>query len=184
MSPRVSSWRRLRADMRGVAAVEFALIAPILMLLYCVGFEVSEAATVYRKLTDTTVQIANVTSQYTTMSSDDVTLVEEAASQIMTPFSTAPITVVLSEVSTNAQGAGTVTWSQAWNGNGTAGTALATGSAVTMPSGFQTANSSYILVQTTYVYTPSIAGNFIGNMNMTGQIFMLPRNSPSIAYTN
>jgi Flp pilus assembly protein TadG len=184
MSSRTPLLRRLRADAQGVAAVEFALVAPILILLYCVGFEVSEAATVYRKLTDTTIQIANVTSQYTTMASSDVSLVESASSEIMTPFSTAPFSVVLSEVSTNASGQGTVTWSQACSGSScTAGTGLATGASVTMPAGFQTPNANYILVQTTYAYTPVIAGNFIGNLNMTGQFFMLPRNSPSIAYT-
>ena len=179
MSARTPSWRRLRADQRGVAAVEFALVAPIIILLYLLGFEVAEAATVNRKIEDTTVQIASVTSQYTTMSNSDVSTVEGASAQIMAPYSTTPLSIVLSEVSTDQNGHATVTWSQAYQG-----TPLSVGTAVTTPSGFQTPNSSYILVQTTYLYTPTIAGNFMGPMTMSDQIFMLPRNSPSITYTN
>ena len=43
-------------DVGRAAAVEFALILPVLCLLYAVGFEICQAATVNRKLTDTTVQ--------------------------------------------------------------------------------------------------------------------------------
>ena len=178
--------RRLRADARGVAAVEFALVAPICILLYCVGFEVTEAASVYRKLCDTTVQMASVTSQYTGMANTDVAIVENASSQIMDPDSSTTLGVVISEVSTNPSGTATVTWSQP-NSNATG---LATGATVTLPVGWGppatclASNTSacpiYILVQTTYPYTPKIAGNFIGTINMSDQIFIAPRDSSSI----
>jgi Flp pilus assembly protein TadG len=171
-------WRRLAADRRGVAAVEFALVVPVVIVAYLAGFEVMEAATVNRKLTDTTVQIANITSQYTTMSSIDVGNVLGASAQIMTPYPTTSLSIVLSEVTTNAAGAGSITWSQAYQG-----TALAAGTPVTMPSGFQTPNSNYILVQTTYAYQPVIGGAFVKPISMTNQIFMLPRSSASIPYT-
>ena len=169
---------RLAADRRGVAAVEFALVVPVVIVAYLAGYEVMEAATVSRKLTDTTVQIANVTAQYTTMGATDVANVMGASSQIMTPYSTSNLSIVLSEVTTNAAGAGTVTWSQTYP---TGGTALS--GSVTMPAGFQTPNTSYILVQTTYKYQPVIGGAFIKPITMTNQIFMLPRSSSSIPYT-
>jgi Flp pilus assembly protein TadG len=168
------AWRFAR-DRRGVAALEFALVVPIVIVVYAAGFEIAEAATVYRKLTDTTVQLANVTAQYTSMTTTDTSSVMSASSQIMSPYSTSPLTIILSEVTTNAQGAGTITWSQALNT-----TALAKGASVTLPSGFQAANSSYILVQTTYAYTPIIGSAFVSNINMSNQIFMLPRQSTSI----
>jgi Flp pilus assembly protein TadG len=170
--------RGFAADRRGVAAVEFALVVPVLIVLYLAGFEVMEASTVYRKVTDTTVQLANVTSQYTTMSSTDVTNVLGASSQIMTPYPTTSLSIVLSEVTTNNKGAGKVAWSQAYQG-----TALATGKKVTMPTGYQTPDTSYILVQTTYAYQPVIGGAFVKPITMTNQIFMLPRSSSSIPFT-
>lgn len=174
----IGAWRDLVRDRRGIAAVEFALLAPALIVVYLAGFEIMEASTVYRKLTDTTVQLANVTAQYTTMGSPDVGNVLGASAQIMTPYPTTNLSIVLSEVTTNAAGAGQVTWSQTYQG-----TALAAGTSVTMPAGFRTPNTSYVLVQTTYAYQPVIGGAFIKPIKMTNQLFMLPRSSASIPFT-
>ena len=175
-----SGWRALARDQRGIAAVEFALVVPVMIVIYLAGFEVMEAATVYRKLTDTTVQIANTTSQYTTMGAVDVANVLDASAQIMTPYPTTQLSVVLSEVTVvDNSGVGQVTWSQEYQG-----TALIPGkSTVTMPSGFQTVGASYILVQTSYAYQPIIGGAFVKPISMTNQIFMLPRGSATIPYT-
>jgi Flp pilus assembly protein TadG len=178
MRLRLPILRRFARDRRGVAAVEFALVVPVVIVVYLAGFEVMEASTVYRKVTDTTVQLANVTSQYTTMSSTDVTNVLDASSQIMTPYPTTSLSIVLSEVTTNNKGVGRVAWSQAYQG-----AALATGKKVTMPTGYQTPNTSYILVETTYAYEPVIGGAFVKPITMTNQIFMLPRSSSSIPFT-
>lgn len=176
---RFRSWRGFAADRRGVAAVEFALVVPVVIVAYLAGFEVMEASTVYRKLTDTTVQLANVTSQYTTMSATDVSNVLGASAQIMTPYPTTNLSITLSEVTTDNNGAGWVSWSSAYP----SGPGLAHNTAVTMPAGFQTPNSSYILVQTSYAYQPIIGGAFVKPITMTNQIFMLPRGSASIPYT-
>lgn len=178
-------WPRLRrpigamtGDRRGVAAIEFALVVPMVIVVYVVGFEIAEGATVYRKLTDTTVQLANVSAQYTAMSSTDVSNVMSASAQIMAPYPTTSLSIVLSEVTTDSHGNGTVTWSQEYQG-----TALGTGSAVTMPTEFNAANANYILVQTTYSYSPSFGTSFIGPIAMSNSIFMLPRSSAAIPYT-
>src|SRR5580693_10567578 len=90
-------WNRAISDERGVAAVELALILPVLVVLYAVGFEVCQAATVNRKLTDTTVQLANLTSQYTKVAKSDIATIMNASSETMTPFSNGALTVVVSE---------------------------------------------------------------------------------------
>jgi Flp pilus assembly protein TadG len=174
------SWRRLRADARGVAAVEFALIVPIVIVVYALGFELAQASTEYRKLTDTTVQLANVTTQYTTVADPDLTNVFGATAQIMAPYSTAPLTVVLSQVKTDASSNATVSWSCS---NPTTVTPLTPGASVVMPAGLASPSSHYILVQTTYAYSPTIGGAFMNSIPMSNQVFMIPRASSAITCT-
>ena len=179
LRPKLGSWRRMRGDARGVAAVEFALVIPIVILIYAGGFEVVQAATVYRKLTDTTVQMANVTSQYTSVAKSDISSIAGASSQIMAPYATSPLTVVMTEVGTDKNSAATVQWSKGYV-NGSLTTGLAQNSSVTMPKNFASANSYYIMVQTTYSYTPTIGSAFVHPIPMVNQIFMVPRQSLQI----
>jgi Flp pilus assembly protein TadG len=175
-----TGWRRLRRDTRGVAAVEFALVVPIVIVVYALGFELAQASTVYRKLTDTTVQLANVTSQYTTTACPDLTNIFGASTQVMSPYDPSPLTIVLSQVKTDASSNPTVSWSVPYPSTVTP---LTTGAAVVMPAGMASPNSHYILVQTTYTYTPVIGGAFMANLPMSNQVFMIPRESPSIPCT-
>jgi Flp pilus assembly protein TadG len=166
-------------DERGVAAVEFAFTVPVLLIVYLGGFELSQAMATYRKVSDTTVELANVAAQYTTMSQLDVTSVMNASAQIMAPYSTSSLTIVLSEITTDANNQATVTWSRPYNG----ATALTPGAQITLPAGLSSPSTSYILVQTTYRYTPIAGSQFLGPVPMTDQIYMLPRASSSIPYT-
>ena len=52
-----------------------------------------------------------------------------------------------------------------------------------MPAGLAMANTSYILVQTTYLYTPTIGAAYVKPISMHNSIFMLPRRSTTIAFT-
>ncbi|MFI4980041.1 MAG: hypothetical protein ACHQIO_06800, partial [Nevskiales bacterium] len=93
---------------------------------------------------------------------------------------TSTLTIVVSEVKTDASSVGTVAWSQGYP-SGT--TALADNSGVTLPAGFASPNSYYILVQTTYSYAPTIGSAFVHTIPMTDQIFMVPRQSTQIPCT-
>jgi Flp pilus assembly protein TadG len=167
-------------DRSGVAAVEFAFTVPVLLVVYLAGFEISQAMATYRKVSDTTIELANVAAQYTTMATLDITSVMNASSQIMAPYPTQNLSIVLSEITTDDANNATVTWSQASNG----ATPLTPGTNVTLPAGLGTKDTSYILVTTTYLYVPIAGANFIGPIPMTDQIYMLPRASASIPCTD
>jgi Flp pilus assembly protein TadG len=172
-------WKRAIADIRGGAAVEFGLILPVLVVLYAVGFEVCQAATVNRKLTDTTVQLANLTSQYTKVAKSDIATIMNASSQTMTPFSNGDLALVVSEISIDGSGKASVTWSEPYlNGVPFKGNALTTPPKA--PPSFVLPNSTYIVVQSTFAYTPVIAGSFMAPMTLSDQSFMLPRDAGSI----
>ncbi len=148
----------------------------MLMLLYLGGFETSEAVATYRKLANTTVELANVAAQYNSMSATDVTSVMNASSQIMAPYPTQNLSIVLSEITTDSSGNPTVTWSRPYHGAQPL-------TSVILPTGMATPNTNYILVQTSYLYVPTVGSAFVGSVPMSDQIYMLPRQSSSIPYT-
>ena len=108
----------------------------------------------------------------------DVNSVFNASAQIMAPYPTTTLTIVLSEITTDQNSVATVIWSRPYNG----ATPLAPGP-YTMPTGLAQPNTSYILVQTTYQYNPVVGANYIPTIPMTDQLFMIPRASSSIPYT-
>jgi Flp pilus assembly protein TadG len=168
--------RALAKDRRGASAVEFALMIPFLLIVYLGGVQTFQAVAAYRKLSDATVELANVTAQYQALSSTDLANIFSATSQIMTPYPTGNMTMVLSIIKTNASNSACVYSSTPYNG----GTALRAGAAFTPPAGLMTANSTYILVQTSYLFTPTLAYGVIGNTTMTDHMYMEPRNSATI----
>lgn len=162
-----------------MAALEFALVMPILLGLYLGLIASSQAMSTYRKLTDATVEAANVASQYTTMSTGDPSLILGATSQIMTPLSTTPLSGVLSLISTDANNNATVTWSCGYNG----GTALTANASFAMNSNVKQPNTSYFVVQMSYAYTPIVGGGIFPSTTMNSQSISLPRLSQTVPLT-
>ena len=173
--------RRLRAFAAcrtGVAAVEFAVILPFLLLIVFGGYQMVEATSAYRKATLTARTVADLTTQYTTMGTADVATVLNASAQVMAPFDTSSLVIVLTEFATNAAGVSTVTWSKSLNG-----TPLVAGKTVILPASVAQVGTSIVLSQVTYSFTPAVAYKLTGPIAMSSQLFMNPRSIQSITYT-
>jgi hypothetical protein len=102
-----------------------------------------------------------------------------ASSAIIAPYSSTPMLVTVSEVTTNAAGVAKVVWSTTTPG----GTPLTVGQVVSLPTAIDTANVTYIWGQVWYTYTPSIGYQVTGPIVLTDQTYMSPRISTQIALT-
>ena len=162
----------------GASAVEFALVLPVLMTIYFGGYLVCEVAAAYRKVTLTAHTVADLTTQYTSMSATDVANVIGASTQVMAPFATTNLTIVLSEFQVTAAGVATVTWSQALNA-----TPLRVGTPITLPPGVAQPATSIVLASVGYSYLPVVGYKLTGPIAMSSQLYMSPRQVGSITYT-
>jgi Flp pilus assembly protein TadG len=189
--------RRFVASTRGVVAVEFALIAPLLLLLFLASLDAGRAVAIYMKVRAATYALDAMTNQYTTIHDTDMQTILGAAAVVISPFSSTPASVVISQVSISAPGqtTATVDWSDTLNG-----TALAVGSSVAIPAGLASGNaptlcqlpappasqSTYnpacklILGTVNYRYTPMFGYFITGPITLTDSLFMTPRNVTSI----
>ena len=170
-------WRRALAECEGHAAAEFALIFPLMMLLYVGGFEITQGLYAYRKVTVTARSVADLASQYMSMTDTDLSNVMAASSQVMAPFYTSKTTIVLSEVTTtNTPGQATVTWSRALNAS-----RRACGSVITTDIPASPAGVPFVLAEVGYTFAPMGDGALIHPLHMGDHIYMLPRQSSAIS---
>ena len=166
----------MASDRRGVALIEFAFVLPFLVLLFLGGFQLMDAVSAYRKVGTTVRTLADLTTQNTTMTAAQADQILAASQQVMTPYSPASAVMRISQISVDASGNATISWSRALNG-----TAYTTGSAFTMPTGLNQPSKYYIYSEITYTYTPRVASALIGTIPLTQTIFMSPRSSSFVA---
>jgi Flp pilus assembly protein TadG len=173
---------RMRAcarDRRGVAAIEFAVLLPLLIILYLGTFEVGQGISINLNNNLAARTVTDLASQYVTIANADMSNILGASTTVMAPYPTQPFSVTVSQVTVDASGNATVTWSDSLNG-----TARSVGASVTLPAGMNTPGASLIWGETKYVYTPSLGYVLTGSVTLSSQIFMSPRNAPSITRVN
>ena len=173
----LSTLRRFRAAERGIAAVEFALVLPFMALLYLGGFEVMEEISANRQVSLTASTIASIVTQYSTISqSQTMPGILAASTSVLTPFSSANAVVTVSCINIDNTGKATIAWSQSLNGTG-----RLVGSTVTLPAALDVPNTTVVLGETSYSYTPTIDFLHRGTMTLYSSIYMLPRQPGTIA---
>ena len=78
----------LAADERGVSAVEFAMLLPLMLSLYLGSVEVSQGIGADRKVTLTARTICDLVSRVSSIGNADMTNALNASSAVMAPFPT------------------------------------------------------------------------------------------------
>jgi Flp pilus assembly protein TadG len=168
---------KLKSDKRGIAATEFALLLPIMLVLFVGVSEVGQAISISRKVTITARTITDLVTQYSALGTSDMSNLLADATQVMTPYPSSNVTVIVSEVTLDSQGKATIDWSAAYNG-----TAYSKGQSVTLP-GVTTPGVTVVWGQVQYRYTPVIGYKIIGTMVLQDQIYLNSRLCTKIAYT-
>ena len=159
---------RFVRDRRGVSAVEFALVAPVMICLYFGCVEVSDAVAVDRKVSLTAAALANLSAQVTTITSADMTNILDASGAIVQPYDASKLKMTITCISIDSTKKATVKWSVTRNGSANSGT-------VTLPTALAVANTQIIMAETSYAYTPIVGYNITGSLNLSDKMYMAPR---------
>jgi Flp pilus assembly protein TadG len=179
MNPIESLLRRFRRDQSGIGAVEFALIAPLMLGIYLGTFEVTQGIAMDRLVKLNASTITNLVAQYTTISaSRDMPDLFAATAKIMAPYPSASPATVVSCIAIDGQGNATVAWSQA-----SGGSARQVGQSITLPPALDKPNTEVILGETTMPYKSPIQFLPIGTWNLYAATYMFPRASSAINLT-
>jgi len=145
------SWmfRRFRDEVEAVAAIEFAFLAPLMLLMYVGTIEISGAVSANRKLSRVSSTIGDLITQATCFNDATLTDIMEIADDIMYPFDDT-LGIQISGILISGTDA-TVVWSR---GYGTS--PVANGSPYTVPAKIMTDGNFLVAANVTMSYTPAI----------------------------
>jgi Flp pilus assembly protein TadG len=166
---------RLWRDRRGVAVVEFALVAPLAIAAVLGEFTLCECYTINRKVAVAARTITDLIARQYCVNTTDVANYLNASAQIAAPYPIANMVVTVAELATDANNNTTVVWSQSYNG-----TALTSGSAFTLPAGITQLNSNIIYGYINYSYASPVGYVFTAPINISNTFYMFPRNTTSV----
>ena len=168
-----------RADKSGVAAIEFALLAPLFLIMLLGVVEVSRAVSMNRKFSSVTATIADIVAREKTITAADVTAMYSVVSHIMKPWSASALKLAIVPVKsdpitglTNMVYAGTANRATL---NGA--TLKAKCASYTLPTGMLSPGSTIIVVESSYTFTPLFGSQIMSGRTWTDKALLNPRNS-------
>ena len=183
-------FRRFAASTRGVAALEFAMVMPVVLVMLLSSYDAGNAIAVYLKVRAATYSLAAITNQYgignAAISTTIMPSITGATSTILAPYSSTPVGVVISQIKATSNTAAVVSWSYA---TGT-GLALNQGAAFALPTSFagNTCGGTYpcylIFAQVSYSFTPSFGSFLTGPITLSDSLYTTPRISTCIQYNS
>ena len=171
--------RRFGRDQRGIAAVEFAVLATALTFALLGGTELSRYTLMHQKMDRVSASLSNMVAQSSTMKAVDFTNMWGAAKQMAKPFdfdglnSKVIISFIVAESDTNYR----VQWQRAGAGTMAQSSQLGTqGGLATMPTGVTMKQGDTIVAVEVYaLYKAFVFPELIGTSVVYHRSFDQPR---------
>jgi Flp pilus assembly protein TadG len=156
--------RGLLDDRSGLAAVEFAMIFPIMVVMFFGVVELSAAISADRKATLVARTLSDLTSQMGSVADADLTNFGQAAKAIMTPYPPSPLVSSITEVYIDSvSGVARVQWSKGLTIDTAGNVSIAPtaphnqGDVVVLPTTLSAAKGTYVIwSEVSYKYTPAV----------------------------
>jgi Flp pilus assembly protein TadG len=172
---------RFGSDRRGVGAIEFAIIVPVLLLLYLGAAETTIALSFAKRASRSAGTIADIVTQKPTVDKNFLATMPAVATATFAPFGTTGLTLKITGITIDASGKGAVTWSWAQDGS----KPYVVNSAVTVPTDLSTPSSFLVRTELSVPYTlPTFGTGFLpsgtNTISIQRQYFYRQRQGTSI----
>lgn len=166
--------RLFRRNRRGVAAVEFAMILPAMLAIYFGIVETGQGVMIGRKVTQLTRSLADLTSQAQagTISTTEMDNIFEAARTVMMPYTDVKPKMSVHHIVIDSARVAKVCWSEERDS-----TKIKRGDPVSLPEDLRLPNTSIVMAQASYDFTPVVGWIIKGGAITIGgdPIYMRPR---------
>jgi Flp pilus assembly protein TadG len=166
-----SLWR----DRRGVSAVEFALIAPMMLMLYAGLTELTQAMIAERRAGHVASAVGDLVAQAETVNTNEVDDIFKIGKTVMNPFSPDQLKLRVTSLTADANKVVKVDWSK-----GSGLSAYAKAATVTVPLELN-AGDSVVMAETEYAYTSPIGYILPNALKFQETFYLRPRKSDKVA---
>lgn len=193
----------------GAVAVEFALIAPILILIFFATIELAQALDCRTRVIDATSSVADLIAQGDSVTETSLAAMEDAVKAIIYPYDTdSRVGVVISSIkqctaydvtedasdssaSCYGKSAGdlVVAWSWAAGTSTTKRTAVPSDLSTDVFSSIDSSSASasgagVVMVETTYIYSSPTTQLLTGDVTLHWTAYSIPRGATAVTYSN
>ncbi|MEH2624224.1 Flp pilus assembly protein TadG [Bradyrhizobium sp. AZCC 1719] len=168
----------LRTNNSGLAAIEFAMIIPLMAMLFIGTNEFAAGVAVDRKVTIMARTLSDLTSQNTEVTDDKFTNFFNAGKVIMTPYSSTPVQGTISELWIHPDTKkARVQWSKGDE-------AHSQGDIIEIPDALKIGGTYLIYSEVKYKYVPSVAWfiNKVSGITLSDVSYTRPRQGICVKY--
>jgi Flp pilus assembly protein TadG len=192
MKVSIKAWRRARRlaargmhDRSGIAATEFAMIVPIMLVLFFGIIEITNGVAAYRDVSTMAHTTSDLTTQSLSVMDSDLTNFFNASTGILYPY-------VTSATDPNLKQSIALLWVNPtlqariqWAKNSDGSTPSPAGTVVSIPVSLQVANTYVIYSSTSYLYVPVGGIGYVMNkagVMLSASAYTRPRMSQCVFY--
>lgn len=170
--------RSLGRDEGGLAAVEFALLAPVMILLYFGMVELCQGFLATKRAGHTTSMVADLVAQTAVVTPDELDDVFAIGALIMKPYPASHLRIRVASVTRDNLGRDWVDWVR---GDEIQDRPLAKGDRVlTIPDGLIQNGESLVMSETTYDYQPAVGKVMPSSTLFRHDYYLRPRISDKV----
>ena len=169
----------LTQDRRGSAALELAIVLPLLLVMLVGGISVTQVVRARMAVANAAETMAELVATQTSVTGTSMSDLCTGAQLVLAPYTTAGLKISVASVTNNAQtGTVGVDWQDTSCGGGSQIAAPATAAASLVPN----PGDSAIVVQATYTYANPLNLVLPGQYTFTQLAFDRPRDATGVAH--
>ncbi|MBB2840309.1 UNVERIFIED_ORG: Flp pilus assembly protein TadG [Rhizobium etli] len=174
--------RRLIRERQGAGAIEFAILFPVLVMLYIGAFEITIGLSVSKRATRAAGSIADLVTQQQSVTKSTLAEMRSVATAIFVPYNSTSLTLKITGITVDASANAKVLWSWAQDGS----VPYAKNAAVSdVPSDMKTANSFLVRTElsipyTMFLFAPNFMPDGIRTITISRSYFYRQRQGDSI----
>jgi Flp pilus assembly protein TadG len=157
---------------RGMAAVEFSLILPIMVLLWIGGVEVTEGLSIDRRLNNLCSSVGDLVSRTKTITKAQIDQIFDIAPGAIYPYPATSLQMRVTAVNIDGSQNAKAGWSRSDGGS-----AYSSGQDLNsvVPEALRVANSQIIMSEVNYTYTPAVGYVITGGVGLSDRLYFVPR---------